>query len=110
MPYTPPIARRKNKALLNEKRFFALLSEQCNFMDQDAVSLFYASVVKVVSRELRTNKIARLPYLGDLALVTQAPRLGWSGKNRVYMGPRDVLKFYPQEKMRRYFNARQNVT
>ena len=109
MPWTPPIARRKNKALLNEKRFFGLLSDQWNFMDRDSTSDLYMGVVKVVARELREHKIARLPGLGDLALVPQAPRLGWRGKNRVYMGPRDVLKFYPQEKMRRYFNKRQDM-
>ena len=109
MPWTPKIDRRGNKALLNEKRFFTLLSEQCNFMDQDTVSMFYTGMVKVVSRELRTNKIARLPHLGDFALVPQAPRLGWMGKVRVHMGPRNVLKFFPQEKMRRYYNQRENA-
>lgn len=110
MAWTPPIDRRGNKALLNEKRFFTLLSEQNNFMDLDAVSQLYMSVVKVVARELRDHKVARLPGLGDFALIEQQPRLGWMGKNRVHMGARGVLKFYPQEKMRRYFNARQNVT
>jgi len=110
MAWTPPIDRRGNKALLNKERFFTLLCEQNNFMDQDTVSQFYMGVVKVVARELREHKIARLPELGDLALVPQRPRLGWMGKTRVYMGPRDVLRFYPLEKMRIYYNKRQNAT
>ena len=77
-------------------------------MDQDAITQVYMSIVKLVTRELRMNKIVRLPYLADVALVSQRPRLGWRGKDRVYMDARDVLKFYPQEKMRRYFNRRQN--
>ena len=109
MAWTPPIDRRGNKALLKEDRFYGLLSDQWNFMDRDSTSNLYMGVVKVVARELREHKVARLPGIGDLALVSQAPRLGWMGKNRVYMDTRDVLKFYPQEKMRRYFNRRQNA-
>lgn len=108
MAWTPPIDRRGKRDLLKKDRFYRLLSEQCNFMDQDTLSVFYMGMVKLVSQELRTNKIARLPHLGDFSLVEQRPRIGWVGKMRVLMGARDVLKFYPQETLRRYFNKRQN--
>ncbi len=110
MPHTPPIARRKNKALLNDKRFFKLLSEQCNFMDETVVANLYMGVVRVVARELRANKIARLPHICDVALVRQRPRVGWTGKRQVYMDAQDVLKAYPTEGLRRYFRKRKSLT
>ena len=109
MAWTPPIDRRGKRDLLSEDRFYDLLSQQCNYMDKDAVSDFYMGVVKLVAQELRTNKIARLPHLGDFALVEQRPRIGWAGKSRVFFDSRDVLRFYPKEALRRYFNKRQEV-
>ena len=109
MAWTPPIDRRGKRDLLRKDRFLRLLSAQCNFMDQDTISLLYMGVVKVVTQELRTNKIARLPHLGDFAMVEQRPRLGWMGKIRVHMDSRDVLRFYPKEGLRRYFNKRQSA-
>ena len=107
MAWTPPINRRGKKNLLNDKRFYRLLSEQCNFADKDTLFVFYIGLIQLVGQELRRHRVVRLPHLGDMALVRQKPRPGWMGKAHVYMGERDVLKFYPKERLRRYFNKRQ---
>lgn len=104
MAWTPPIKRREKANLLNDKRFYRLLSEKCNFTDRDTLFLVYTGMVQVVAQELRLHKVARLPHLGDFGLVEQKPRLGWMGKTRVRMKARDVLKFYPKERFRRYFS------
>jgi len=104
MAWTPPIKRREKKNLLNDKRFYRLLSEQCNFADRDTLFIFYTGLVQVVAQELRRHKVARLPHLGDFGLVEQKPRPGWMGKVHVHMVARDVLKFYPKERFRRYFS------
>ena len=107
MAWKPPIDRRGKKNLLNDKRFYRLLSEQCNYIDRDTAFLFYMGLVQLVEQELRTHKLVRLPHLGDMALVQQKARPAWVGSSHVRIGPRDVLKFYPKERVRRYFNARQ---
>ena len=106
MSWKPPINRREKANLLNDKRFYRLLSEQCNYADKDMLFLVYMGLVQVVAQELRRNDVARLPHLGDFGLVVQKPRPGWMGKAHVRMGPKKVLRFYPKERFRRYFSAR----
>jgi nucleoid DNA-binding protein len=107
MSWKPPI-NRENKELFNQKRFFRLLSEKSNFIDPDASFLCYMGLVALVEQELRLRKFVRLPHLGDFALVEQKPRMAWVGKSHVKIGARDVVKFYPKEKMRRHFSLMQD--
>lgn len=105
MAHTPPINIRelKKSGLLEEDRFFQLLSERCNYIDKDTTKVFYMALVKLVVSELRTNGIARLPHLGDMALVKQAPRSVLAGKMRKIIEGVYTLKFYPKESLRIYF-------
>jgi len=105
--WKPPINRQKNGNFLDDQRFYRLLSEKCNFIGEDISLVFYAGMVEVVRQELARHGVARLPHLGDFALVEQKSRPAWVGKVHARIGPRDVLKFYPKEKLRRYFSKRQ---
>lgn len=107
MPWTQPTKYLKRKELLNEKRFYRLLSSQTNFIDPDTSFLFYMGLVALIGDELRRNKFVRLPHLGDFALVEQKPRPAWMGKLHAVIGSREILKFYPKERLRRYFAMRQ---
>lgn len=109
MPWTPPTKYLKNKETLDSERFFRLLGEQSNYIDQDTAFVFYMALVTLIGAELRRHKFIRLPHLGDMALVAQKPRPGWIGRMHVVMGSREVLRFYPKEKLRRYFNKRQGL-
>jgi nucleoid DNA-binding protein len=94
--------------LLEHKRFFNLLAQDCiRFADRDTVYLVYMMMVGVIGQELRRHKVVRLPHLGDFGLVEQKMRPAWCGRMHVRMGPRDVLKFYPDYLLRRKFNTRQ---
>ena len=104
MPWTPPTKYLKRKELLNDKRFYRLLSEQTNFIDPETSFLFYIGLVALVGDELRKNRFVRLPHLGDMALVEQKPRIAWLGRTHAVIGSRSILKFYPKEKLRRYFS------
>lgn len=106
MPHTPPIGRRKlgKLGIFNEERFFRLLSEKCGYIDPTTTKLFYLSLVKLISSELRSQGILRLPHLGDMALVAQKAHKGRVGRAQVMIGPSKVLKFYPDSALRRYFN------
>ncbi|MFH1769909.1 MAG: HU family DNA-binding protein [Parcubacteria group bacterium] len=107
MAWTPPTKHLRDKRLLSEKRFYRLISQQSNYIDPEMAFLFYMSMVAVIGEELRKNKIVRLPHLGDFSLITQKSRPAWVGKSHVVISPREVLKFYPKEHLRRYFNKRQ---
>ncbi|MSU54551.1 MAG: hypothetical protein EXS48_01790 [Candidatus Staskawiczbacteria bacterium] len=107
MAWKPDIAHLKTKELLNDKRFYRLLSAQTNFIDPDTTMLFYAGMVLLIGDELRKHQFVRLPNLGDFALVRQKARPALVGKMHLMIEPRDVLKFYPANRLRRYFNKRQ---
>ena len=92
---------------MNEKRFYRLLSSQTNFIDPDTSFLFYMGLVALIGDELRKHKFVRLPNLGDFALVAMKPRPALMGKLHAVIGTREILKFYPKERLRRYFAMRQ---
>lgn len=105
--WTAPTRHLRQRDLLNDKEFYRKLSAKWNYIDNEAVTIFYLGFVKLVANELKEHKFVRLPHLGDMALVGQKSRPAWVGKAHVRIGPRDVLKFYPKEKMRRHFNKQQ---
>jgi len=107
MAWTPPVKYLKRKELVNDKRFYRLLSEQANFIDPETSFLFYIGLVSLIGDELRKNKFVRLPHLGDFALITQKPRPAWIGRMHAVIGTREILKFFPKERLRRYFSKRQ---
>jgi nucleoid DNA-binding protein len=107
MPYTPPINRRKNKHLLNDERFYKLLGQQYSHISKDEAFILYIAIVKLVEQELRRHKMVRLPHLGDFALVRHKGGPALIGDRQVRIGDREVLKFYPKERLRRYFNSQQ---
>lgn len=107
MAHTPKLNRRENRHLLNDERFYKLLAKECNYMDRDSIFVWYMALVAVVGEELRQHGMARLPHLGDFSLSVQKSRTAWAGKAHVVINPREVLKFYPKEHLRRYFNKRQ---
>ncbi len=109
MAWQPPTQYLKRKELISDKRFYRLLSEQTNFIDPDTSLLFYTGLVYLIAEELRKHKFIRMPNLGDFALVEQKSRPAWVGKLHAVIGPREVLRFYPKEKFRRYFNKKQGA-
>jgi nucleoid DNA-binding protein len=106
MSVTPPINLRElaKKGVLDEARFFRMLSEQNNYVDKETVRDFYMGLVRLITKELRDNGVARLPHLGDFALVRAKDRMGWAGKTWAMLEGKYVLKFYPFEKWRKYFS------
>lgn len=108
MPHNPPINLRElgKKGLLDTGRFYGLLSQKCNYMDEESVKTVYLGLVKLISEQLRENDVIRLPHLGDFALVPQAPRSQLIGRGRQFMAGMKVLKFYPKYAWRQYFNTR----
>lgn len=107
MAWTPKTKYLKTPELLNEKRFYRLISKECNFVDPDFTYLVYMAMVSVIGEELRRHQFCHLPHLGDFALIRQKERPGWAGKLHVVICPRMVLKFYVKEYLRRRFNKRQ---
>ena len=107
MAWKAPTNTKYKKNLLSAERFYQLLAEQNNYMDRDTAFIFYMGLIALIGEELRSNKIVRLPHLGDLALVTQKSRVAWVGKVQAVIGPREILRFYPKEHLKRYFAKRQ---
>jgi len=106
MAWKPPINYQANKDLLRDERFYELLTKELKHLSRDEVFIIYVAMVQVVAQELRRHKVVRLPHLGDFALVKQQARPGVAGPYRVMLGEREVLKFYPKQRLKRYFAAR----
>jgi hypothetical protein len=106
MPNQAPIKLQqlKTTGVLDEERFYRLLSEQCNYISKEDVKLFYMGLVRLATQEIRKNGIVIFPHLGYFALLKQADKVGLFGKSQVFSTGKYVLKFYAQEKWRRYFS------
>ena len=66
--------------------------------------MFYIALVKLIVSELRINKVIRLPHLGEFAIIKQKPKTALVGKVRKFIGAFNILKFYPKNALREYFN------
>ena len=110
MPVNPPIniSELAKKGILDENRFFKLLSESNNYVDERTVRDFYMGLIRMMTKEIRTNGIVRLPHIGDFALVKTKPRMGWIGKTMGMVPEMSVLKFYANNSWRKYFTTLQN--
>ena len=94
----------KKQGLLSEDDFYRNLQANCDYIDEKTVRIFYMAVVKTITKELRDNKVARLPHLGDFALVPQKPKILLAGNRREFRAV-NVLKFYPKPAWREYFST-----
>lgn len=102
----------RERGLLDEKRFYALLSEKCNYMDEENVRMFYLGLVKLMTQELRDNNLIRLPHIGDFALTSLRPQVKLNGKRKdgsyIYsmIKPTHVLRFKPRDAWAKYFKLK----
>jgi len=92
---------------MRKDRFYKLLAQRCNYMDDTTIAHFYLGMVAVVLDELRRDKVVTLPLLGDLQLKTQKRRMAWVGRTHALIGPRDVLKFRATDDFKRYLSKMQ---
>jgi len=105
MGYTPKIGIQelKKKGYLDEKVFYRLLGEQCNYMAPEAVKTFYLGLVRHLTSELKKNGIVRMPLIGDMYLLKQKDTYGWVGKVMGEIRGRYLLKFKAAQSWRGYF-------
>ena len=81
-----------------------MLSEQSNYVSDNAVRQIYFGLARLIVLQLRKKELLRLPGIGDFALIEQKARPAWVGRKQVRIAARKVLKFYPAEHMKRYFS------
>lgn len=107
MPNTPKIGIQelKKKGHLDEKVFYRMLGEKCNYMAPEAVRSFYLGLVHHLTSELRKNGVIRLPLLGDMYLLKQKDTYGWKGRVQGEIRGRYLLKFQVNKAWREYFTA-----
>lgn len=98
------------KGVLNEERFFELLSAQNNYVDTKTMKDFYMGLVRVMTQEIRKNGIVRLPHIGDFALLKSEDHLGWAGKVQRIISGSYLLKFYANHAWRKYFKKLEEKT
>lgn len=109
MAWTPPTKHLRKKELLDNERFYRLISERSNYIDPEVALRIYFSLVAVITEELNKHKFIRLPILGDFALIRQKSRPAWVGRLHSVIDGMEVLKFYPRSTFREYFNKRQQI-
>lgn len=112
MSHKPPIDIKSlaKSGVLDEDRFFRLLSEKNNYVDVGTVKNFYMGLVETITKDLRDNGVARLPHLGDFALVKKKDHIGWTGKIQQMIRGKYILKFYPKQSWKQYFTKLEEKT
>jgi len=112
VPHTSPINVRAlaKKGVLDEDRFFRLLSEQNNYVDAKTVKDFYMGLVRLLTQELRRHGVVRLPHIGDFALVKKKDSIGWAGKIQTMIKGSYMLKWYPHIGWKKYFKKLEEKT
>ena len=95
------------EGVLDEERFFRLLSGHCNYVAPEVVKNFYEGLFHHMTDELRKNGVVRLPRIGDFALVKQKPTMGWAGQFQRIIKGSYILTFYPHQGWRKYFKKLQ---
>lgn len=105
MPHTAPIntSKLKKEGIIDEEKFFSLLSAENNYIDLKNTKTFYMGLVRVMTKELKEKGIVRLPHIGDFALVKQKDRYGLKGKTMGMITGVYVVKFYIKRAWRDYF-------
>lgn len=112
MAYTPPFDRRKLKkdGVIDDEKFFHELAAECNYHDVQGVKDVYMGFVRVLTRQLKKNKVARAPHLGDFALLDRSTKSGLVASGvRGEIKSFTVLKFYPQESWKKYFKIQSEM-
>ena len=106
MPYNPPINRAelKKKGVFDKTRFYNDLAASCGYISTDMAERYYLSFVRMVTSRLKKEGVIRLPHLGDFALVVQKEKLALVGREQKKIPAQKVLKFYPINTWREYFN------
>lgn len=97
------------KGFLKDERFFRLLSEENNYVDPASIKDFYMGLIRVITKDLKTTGVCKVPHLGYFALVRQKDKLGLTGQVRSMVRGKYVLKFYPKEAWRDYFTKLESL-
>jgi nucleoid DNA-binding protein len=92
--------------LMEDKEFFAMISQRCNYISEDLVKEFYYAMVKLISQELQHNGSVRLPALGDFILHYHKERNLRSVANGqiIRIPAKKNIKFSPNQGLRRFFH------
>lgn len=106
MAHKPPINRNElqYQPVLKADRFYQALANNCNYIDKETAKSFYMGLVKLITDDIKTMGIARLPHIGDLALVKLPPKSMLAGKQRVIMKDLYLIKFYIEHNYRSFWN------
>lgn len=92
--------------LMEDKDFFARISEKCNYISEDLVKDIYYAMVKLASQELQHNGAIRFPALGDFYLKYHKERnLRSVADGQIIRIPaKKSIKFSPNQKIRAFFH------
>ena len=108
LPYS--VKELKKAGALDEDKFYATLSEQCNYIDVETAKKFYMGLVRAVTKILKNEGVVRLPLIGDICLlktkrttgiVGRAPDGSWM---RGPLGTRYVITFSANAAWNEYFS------
>ena len=109
MAWTPPLKHLRKKELMDNERFYRLLSQRSNYMAPESVVAVYLALTMVIVDELRAHKYIRLPILGEFATVRQKSRPAWLGRAHCIIDGLEVLKFYPRQDFRQFIRNGQKA-
>lgn len=90
-----------------ENEFLSALAIECNYSDIESVRNIYFSLLRLITKELRSKERINLPQFGEFSLFEKSGTLlcKTTGQ-RVKFGPVKMVKFKPFWRLKEYFKQK----
>jgi nucleoid DNA-binding protein len=88
------IAALGKAGAFDEDKFYQDLADNCGYIDAVQAKKYYMAMVRTITQHLRKKGVIRLPHLGTFAVVWQADKWGWAGKQMKRIPGIYAVKFY----------------
>ncbi len=90
-----------------ENEFLSKLAIECNYSDIESVRHIYFSLLRLLTKELRSKERINLPQLGEFSLFEKSGTLlcKTTGQ-RVKFGPVRMMRFKPFWRLKEYIKQK----
>ncbi len=92
-------------AELSEEAFFEAISHASGFTSPELCRDMFYGMIKVMTRELRTKKIVKLPGLGHFLMVPRVAKVSVVSGVRKVVPEHHVLHFRPVDGLKEYLKT-----
>ncbi len=92
---------------INPEEFFKLIALKSGISDLETIRRVYYGMIKVISGELRSKHVIKMPDWGEFSLLIYKSRrtLNVNTRQLENLPPKPMVKFHSDVKVKKYFHA-----